>query len=267
MCIKIVALVVLFYWPMLFASVDFPISTVPKNIEAGLHSRFHFLSTNFSYLKSAATMQLLALVLGFLVASAVAAPTTGTTTTVTSKVPDYMTVAKCKSLFDSTKAKKTLFWSGCGNKAKAALTDTKNRSYLSGYDVMRGLFVNKWSKDYDAFKAEFKTQTDAIKETADHSFWDSCSQALASLAEGESYIMMPGGTDKSTGLDWGQRAKSHWAEHEYPIICKDTAITKLYRLSATDATVKEDLTTEMLAQRKAGTCPALSKVAGGGEDD
>lgn len=79
--------------------------------------------------------------------------------------------------------------------------------------------------------------------------------------------MMPG-NDASKGLDWGTRAnKSHWTEHEYPIPCKSTAVTKLYRLSASDAKVKEDITDLMLAQRKAGTCPALSKVAGGGEDE
>lgn len=50
-------------------------------------------------------------------------------------------------------------------------------------------------------------------------------------------------------------------------MCKSTAVTKLYRLSATEATVKEDLTTEILALCKAGTCPALSKVTGGGEDE
>lgn len=74
-------------------------------------------------------------------------------------------------------------------------------TYLSGYDVMRGIFANPWPKDYDAFTAEFKTQTEEIQETADHSFWDSCSQALPSLAEGETYIMMPAASDKSTGLD------------------------------------------------------------------
>lgn len=180
-----------------------------------------------------------------------------------------MTVAGCKALLDTTKAKKALFWSGCGNQAKKALTDKENYAYLAGYEVMRGVFKEPWPKDYNTFTAKFKTQTVDIQVTADHSFWDSCSQALAGLAaavENEAYIMMPG-KDGSKGIDWGTRATSHWAQHEYPIICKSTSITKLYRLSAADPKVKEDITDLMLAQRKEGKCPALSKVTGGGEDD
>lgn len=77
---------------------------------------------------------------------------------------------------------------------------------------------------------------------------------------------MPG-KDSSKGLDWGARDKSHWTEHEYPILCKSTAVTKLYRLSASNAKVKEDITGLMLAQRKAGKCPTLSKVTGGRENE
>lgn len=209
--------------------------------------------------------------LSLLLAFAGAAPTSGNTTptkpTTPEPAPAYMTVAKCKALLDPTKAKKTLFWSGDGIAAKKAVTNAKDYAYLAGYEVMRGVFKQPWSKDYDAFIAGFKPQD---QETADHSFWDACSQALAGLAaaaQGDAYIMMPGGKDVSKGIDWGTRAKSHWAEHEYPIICKSTTITKLYRLSATDPKVKEDVSDLMLAQRKAGTCPPLSKVKGGGEDD
>ncbi|KAL1857081.1 hypothetical protein Daus18300_010424 [Diaporthe australafricana] len=192
-----------------------------------------------------------------------------TTSTKPEPVPEYMTVATCKAMMDPTKAKKALFWSGCGNKAKNALTNKKDYPYLAGYEVMRGIFKQPWPKDYNTFKDGFKTKDQDTQITADHSFWDACSQALAGLAAaagGDAYIMMPG-TDASKGIDWGDRATSHWAQHEYPIICKGTAVTKLYRLSATDAKVKEDITDLMVAQRTAGKCPPLSKVTGGGEDD
>lgn len=212
-------------------------------------------------------------ILSLLLASAGAAPTSGNTTptrpttpTKPEPVPAYMTVAGCKALLDPTRARKTLFWSGCAKQAEKALTNQEDYDYLAGYHVMRGIF--KEPKASDTFKAKFKTQKADIQETADHSFWDACSQALAGLAASsgdEAYIMTP--SDKSTGLDWGTRATSHWAQHEYPIICKSTKITKLYRLDAKDPKVKEDITDLMLAQRKAGTCPPLSKVTGGGEDD
>ncbi|KAG8163998.1 hypothetical protein KVR01_005916 [Diaporthe batatas] len=195
--------------------------------------------------------------LSLLLASAGAAPTTpptspktspktsgNTTPTKPEPVPPYMTVEGCKALMDPAKAKKALFWSGCGLQAKKAVTDKQNYAYLAGYEVMRGVFKQPWPKDHEAFLDKFKTQK----------------------AENEIYIMMPG-KDGSKGVDWGNRATSHWAQHEYPIICKSTSVTKLYRLSAKDPKVKEDITDLMLAQRKAGTCPPLSKVAGGGEDD
>lgn len=84
---------------------------------------------------------------------------------------------------------------------------------------------------------------------------------MANLAEEEAYIMFPG-SEKTTGFYWSDRPKSYWAMHEYPTICRGTSVTKLYRVSASDKTKKEDLSEKMLAQRKAGKCPPIADLSG-----
>lgn len=234
--------------------------------------KFHY---SFYRCDASLIMNFHTIIVSLLVASTTAVPTTGSPHTGSNSDSDatasdttkskYMTLEECEPLYDATKAKKTLFWSGCGNeKAKAAIADTTNRPYLAGYDVMREIFKRKWSANYDEYIAKFAKESASVQADADDSFWNTCSQALAELAEGEIYVLMPG-KDDSSGLDWGSRANSHWSKHEYPVLCKKKDVTKLYRLSAADPKVKEDLTDKMLKQRKDGTCPALEKKAIGGE--
>lgn len=174
-----------------------------------------------------------------------------------------MTVAKCKAALDATAAKKTLFWSDVARAANEALKDKTNYDYLAGYKVMRQLFTPP--NFQSTYQSQFAKASVEEQTAADHAFWNSCSQALAGLAEGTLYVMLPDGTGDSK-LDWGSRARSHWAQHEWPVLCRSTRVTHLYRLSAKDKTVKEDITDDMLALRTAGKCPELKPaVDAGGE--
>lgn len=201
-----------------------------------------------------------AIIASLLVASATAAPTNGKEdTSGTTSTPALMTSEKCKALMDAQKAKKTLFWSSDAKSAREAIADKTHYPYLEGHYVMENVFKETLTKTLKNFMTPFERLGATKENNAYESFFTACSEAIADLAEGELYVMLPGELE-TTGLDWGDCDAGHWAQLEYPIVCKKAEITKLYRLSTTDKTVKEDLTSKMLAQRKQGNCPKRNEL-------
>lgn len=127
---------------------------------------------------------------------------------------------------------------------------------LKGYSVIKNILPKSTLPNYNK---KFSKSTSAIKTSATNAFWSSCSQALATLAQGEVYMMLTTAADVLNNgvLDWtkgGARTGSTAELHEYPQLCANTAVTKLIHLSSADPTFSEDLTAKLLADRKTG-CP------------
>lgn len=169
-----------------------------------------------------------------------------------------MTNEKCETLLDANRAKKTLFWTSDQDSAMAAMIDKKHYPYLQGYATTQTLWKEKWPKPFDDYIAPFRLLGATAENTADETFWNACSEAIAHSAEGVSYVMLPDFDTK--GLDWGVYMNGHWATIEFPIICQEGKVTALYRLSAKDKTAKEDLTMLMQALRQAGTCEQVTSI-------
>ncbi|KAL8396836.1 hypothetical protein RB594_003796 [Gaeumannomyces avenae] len=174
------------------------------------------------------------------------------------KVP-VMSVAECKAHLNAAAGSKLLFWSSVKKQANAALKDATKYPQLVGYQTLGDITTPK--NYYDTYMAEMKAAkkagtAGAVDEmTADDKYWNDCSQAFASIATGTVYVMLP--ANGGSGVTWGSRAQSHWAQHEFPIICKETAVTKLVRINA-DTGVEEDITTLVKDLRTTGKCPALA---------
>ncbi|KAL8282840.1 hypothetical protein RB597_010198 [Gaeumannomyces tritici] len=174
------------------------------------------------------------------------------------KVP-VMSVAECKAHLNAAAGSKLLFWSSVKKQANAALKDATKYPQLVGYKTLGDITTPK--NYYDTYMAEMKAAkkagtAGAVDEiTADDKYWNDCSQAFASIATGTVYVMLP--ANGGSGVTWGSRAQSHWAQHEFPIICKGTAVTKLVRINA-DTGVEEDITTLVKDLRTTGKCPALA---------
>ncbi|TLD11925.1 hypothetical protein PspLS_11341 [Pyricularia sp. CBS 133598] len=159
-----------------------------------------------------------------------------------------LTVSQCKAHLDSTYGSKLLFWSRVGGLAKAATRDAKTYPFLQGYKVMRDIFIPlTYQQDY------MKSVPNDKQEVADTNFWDVCSQALALVATGKVYVMLPEGS--GNGLNWADRGDSHWATLEFPILCRNPAVTELWRLSDKKNVAPVDLTAHMLQLRTARKCP------------
>jgi hypothetical protein len=136
------------------------------------------------------------------------------------KTPPLPTVQDCK---DHLKVEKdtTLFYSGPGGYAKKARDAIKDRDYLKGYKILGQLWTdntwqNQWQNDEDASKK----------------FFDICSQALAEISTGTSYVLLP----KGKGKDW--QKGTVWDEYEWPHIPSNT---KVIRINPEDKNDKETI--------------------------
>ncbi|KAK2069942.1 hypothetical protein P8C59_004482 [Phyllachora maydis] len=160
----------------------------------------------------------------------------------------FMTVDECKSHLDTRYKDRVLFWSGVLHAAEAMLKDQDGFPYLDHHKLMRHIFLP--ADFFQEYMARFRS---GLETAANVKFWDACSQAVAEVAEGTIYVVLPDGR----GLDWGTRAHGHWARLEFPVLCAKHTVTRMYRLSADDPLYKEDLTDKVMRLRNAGRCPPL----------
>ncbi|KLU82862.1 hypothetical protein MAPG_01930 [Magnaporthiopsis poae ATCC 64411] len=172
------------------------------------------------------------------------------------KVP-AMSMADCRAHLDANAGSKLLFWSAVAGQVKKAQKNAKDYPQLVGYKTLHDLLPGGY---YDTYMAEMKAAKKANVAgalddmTADDKFWTDCSQAFASIAQGTVYLFLP--ATAGSGDSWGTCDKSHWSFHEWPIICKSAAVTKLVRINAATGE-EEDITKKMEDLRNTGKCPPL----------
>lgn len=156
-----------------------------------------------------------------------------------------ITVSQCRSHLDSAGRNKLLFYSGISE--EVARQTLAERAYLSGYKLAKDLFNP--ATYYDDYSRAHKGNP-----TAEYLFWSKCSQAAAEMAEGVVYVLLPNGE----GRDWAVWLEaSYWARQEFAILCEKPTVTRLYRLSATDGKMLDDLTSTLKALRAGDACPEV----------
>ncbi|KAI1754931.1 hypothetical protein F4782DRAFT_492057 [Xylaria castorea] len=134
------------------------------------------------------------------------------------KTPPLPSIQDCK---DHLKVEKdtTLFYSGPGGyakKARDAIKD-KHRDYLKGYKILGQLWTdNKWQ---DQWQNDEKASVD---------FFNICSQALAELSTGTSYVLLPEGK----GKDW--KKGTVWDKFEWPHVPSGTKVIRIDPKNAKD---------------------------------
>lgn len=179
----------------------------------------------------------------------------------------FMTITECQTqlLLNPTGSKHPLFWSGCQREAtdatrNANLTEAEYPQ-LAGYSVISDLLP---ADALATYKKQFVGEPDDVQNLAENAFWSACSEALASLAEGKVFVMLPLAANvlKDDRLDWaagGAREGSTFILHEYPRLCNNRDVTHLIHLSSIDNTFDEDLTDKLLEVRQDG-CPTPADI-------
>ncbi|KAI1345682.1 hypothetical protein F5Y01DRAFT_308855 [Xylaria sp. FL0043] len=123
--------------------------------------------------------------------------------------PPLPTVQECKNHLKVTKDT-TLFYPGPGGYAKKARDAIKIRDYLNGYKILGPLWTDsKWQDQW---------QND---EKARKEFFNICSQALAELSTGISYVLLPPGK----GEDW--QKGTVWDKFEWPNLPSNTKVIRI----------------------------------------